>query len=192
MWNRFQVFLSDRLRWSGLMLVVLVLGAGWTWASSVPASGTTAGRVPSPREGFSAPDFTLDLLQGGQVTLSELRGKVVVVNLWATWCPPCRAEMPAFQEVYEEGRDRGLVILAVNTTYQDSLAEVANFVGEYGLTFPVALDRDGNVASLYQLRALPSTFFVDREGVIQEVVIGGPISPSTIKSTVEALLGEGE
>jgi len=86
------------------------------------------GQIASPRVGFAAPDFTLELLGGGQVTLSELRGKAVVVNLWASWCPPCRAEMPALQSFYEENRARGLEVVAVNTTFQDSKSEAAAFV----------------------------------------------------------------
>lgn len=187
-WTR---WLIDTRRWLALTACLLAASALWTWASAIPASATTAGRIPSPREGFLAPDFTLETLDGGQVTLSDLRGQAVVVNLWASWCPPCRAEMPALQRVYEAYRDRGLVVLAVNVTYQDSLADATAFVRQYGLTFPVALDRRGLVANRYLLRALPSTYFVDREGVIRKVIVGGPMSEATIRTTVEEILGEG-
>ena len=172
------------------MALVVIAGFVWTWRSAAPASATTGGLTPSPRVDFAAPDFTLDLLQGGQVTLSGLRGRAVIVNLWASWCPPCRAEMPALQEAYEVYRDRGLEILAVNTTYQDSQAAAARFVQEYGLTFPVPLDQTGEVSRSYLLRALPTSFFIDRDGVIQTVVIGGPMSRTTIRTTVERLLGD--
>lgn len=177
-------------RWLPLMGVALVLGAGWTWISAAPAAATTGGQIPSPRQGFLAPDFTLELLGGGQVTLSELRGKPVVINLWASWCPPCRAEMPAIQRVFERSQDRDLVVLAVNTTFQDSERAALDFIEELGLTFPVPLDRTGTVSRSYQLRALPSTFFVDREGIIRKVIIGGPMSETTIQTTVEEILGE--
>jgi len=179
-------------RWFPVMGATLALGLAWIWASAVPATATTGGLIPSPREGFLAPDFTLELLGGGQVTLSELRGKGVVINLWASWCPPCRAEMPAIQRVYEKTRERGLEVLAVNTTFQDSERAAADFIQELGLTFPVPLDRSGTVSRQYQLRALPSTFFVDREGIIRKVIIGGPMSEATIQTAVEDILdGDG-
>ena len=182
---------QDTRRWNILMAVVLALSAFWTFISRVPPAATTGGAPPpSPREGFSAPDFTLDLLGGGQVTLSELRGKAVMVNLWASWCPPCRAEMPAIETVYRAYKDKGFEVLAINTTYQDGEAEAAAFAQNYGLTFPIPLDRTGAVSARYLLRALPSTFFVDRQGVIRSVVIGGPMSESVIQSKVEELLKE--
>jgi thiol-disulfide isomerase/thioredoxin len=171
--------------------VLFALGVVWTFLSRVPPAATTGGAPPpSPREGFSAPDFTLDLLGGGQVTLSELRGKVVMVNLWASWCPPCRAEMPAIEKVYRAYKDMGLVVLGVNTTFQDNEADAAAFVQEFGLTFPIALDRTGAVSNRYSLRGLPTTFFVDRQGVIRSVVIGGPMNEGTVQSKVEDLLRE--
>ncbi|HLF80347.1 MAG TPA: TlpA disulfide reductase family protein [Anaerolineales bacterium] len=175
-------------RWFPIMGVTLALGLAWIWVSAVPPEATTGGQIPSPREGFLAPDFTLELLGGGEVTLSELRGKGVVINLWASWCPPCRAEMPAIQQVYEKAKGRGLAVLAVNTTFQDSERAAAAFIQELGLTFLVPLDRDGTVSRQYQLRALPSTFFVDREGVIRKVIIGGPMSEATIQTAVEEIL----
>lgn len=183
--------MSARSRWLRWMTLVFAASLLWIWVSAVPASATTGGPIPSPRAGFAAPDFSLELLSGGQVTLSELRGQAVVINLWASWCPPCREEMPAIQAVYEEYRERGLEILAVNTTYQDRERDAAAFVQQFGLTFPVPLDRSGSVSRQYQLRALPTTFFVDRAGVIQQVVIGGPMSETTIRTAVEEILGGG-
>ncbi len=182
--------LSDDRRWYALMAGVLLLGGAWTWLSAVPASSTTGGQIPAPREGFLAPDFTLDLLTGGQAALLDLRGTVVVINFWASWCPPCRAEMPALDRVYEAHRARGLEILAVNTTYQDTEAAATDFAVRNNLSFPILLDRDGSVSARYQLRALPSTYFVDRNGVIRRVVVGGPMSEAVILSTIEPLLNE--
>jgi peroxiredoxin len=171
------------------MIVVLLLGTGWTFLWRIPPAATTdGGPPPSPREGFSAPDFTLDLLSSGQITLSNLRGQVVMVNLWASWCPPCREEMPAIENVYQEYKHQGLEVLAVNTTYQDNEAEVAAFVKQYGLTFPILLDKTGAVSNRYQLRGLPSTYFVDRKGVIRSVVVGGPMSEALIRSKIQDLL----
>ncbi len=181
---------KDPIRWGAIVVGVVVLGVVWIGISQVPASATTSGSIPSPREGFSAPDFTLETLEGETFTLSDLRGKAVVVNLWASWCPPCRAEMPALQAAYEADRDRGLEIVAVDMTYQDSEADARRFVDDFGLTFTIPLDRDGTVARQYLMRALPSTFFVGPDGVIRKVVIGGPMSEATIRTTVSEMLDE--
>jgi peroxiredoxin len=98
--------------------------------------------------------------------------------------------MPAIEAVYQANKDKGLEVLAVNTTYQDGEAQAAAFVREFGLSFPIPLDRSGDVSRLYLLRALPSTFFVDRQGVIRKVIIGGPMSEATLESTVQGLLQE--
>ena len=180
----------DSRRWWAFTLAILLLGAGWTWLSRVPASVATVGQIPSPREGFPAPDFTLDTLGGESATLSAYRGKVVIVNLWASWCGPCRAEMPAIQKVYAANRERGLEVLAVNSTFQDSQADAQEFTQNLGLTFPILLDRDGAVSKRYLLRALPSTFFIDRKGVIRLVVFGGPMTEAVVQTKIEALLQE--
>jgi cytochrome c biogenesis protein CcmG/thiol:disulfide interchange protein DsbE len=183
--------LIDGRRWTALTLAVLALGVAWTFASRAPVAATTGGTPPpSPREGFSAPDFTLDNLAGGQTTLSDLRGQIVLVNLWASWCLPCRAEMPAIERVYRSYKDLGLEVLAVNATNQDSVDAARAFVQERGLTFPVLLDQTGSVSAAYNLRGLPSSFFIDRQGVIRSVVIGGPMNEALIQSKVESLLRE--
>ena len=184
--------ISPRLRrWDFVMVVSLAAAILWTVGSRLP-SGVSAplSSSPSPREGFFAPDFTLDTLQGEQVKLSGLRGKVIVVNFWTTWCPPCRAETPALERSYEAYKDSDVVVLGVNLTDQDSLKEVESFVHEFGLTYPILLDRDGAVGLLYQLSGLPTTFFINREGIIRTVVIGGPMSETSIRSKIEALLKE--
>lgn len=183
------LLIADARRWGAVTVVTLIGGFAWTLFAAAPQRPMMEEPGPAPREGFAAPDFQLPLLGGGEVALADLRGNVVIVNLWASWCPPCRAEMPALQEVYEAYRDRGLEVLAVNTTYQDSEGAAARFVQEYGLRFPVPLDQTGDVSRSYLLRALPTTFFIDRDGVIRNVVIGGPMSKTTIQTTVEALLG---
>jgi len=177
-------------RWRMLMTATLLVGSGWIAVSKDPFSSMTAGRIPSPRQGFSAPGFTLEELEGEVVSLSDLRGQVVVINFWASWCPPCREEMPALERVYREIRSEGVELLAVNTTYQDSLTEARSFVERYDLTFPILVDAEGEAARRYQLRALPSTFFVDADGVIRKVVIGGPMSEATIRTAVAELLDE--
>ena len=182
--------LHDARRWWLFSLAVLLLGTGWTWASRVPPSFADVGQIPSPHIGFPAPDFTLETLDGATTSLAGQRGKVVIVNLWASWCGPCRAELPAIEQLYNAQRDQGLTILAVHGTFQDSEASARAFAQELGLTFPIVLDRDGAVSRRYQLRALPSTFIVDRKGIIRDVIFGGPLSEATLQSKVDALLEE--
>jgi thiol-disulfide isomerase/thioredoxin len=176
--DRFRSIIPDRTRWLALTAIIIFASTAWVWISAVPDSETTGGRI------------TLDLLTGEMMTLSEQTGKVVIINLWASWCPPCRAEMPALQEVYLENRERGLEVMAVNTTFQDQESTAVSFVQEFGLTFPILMDRSGDVSRQYLLRAMPSTFFVDREGVIRKVIIGGPMSEATLQTAVEELLQE--
>jgi peroxiredoxin len=178
-------------RWELVMFISLAAALLWTVSSRVRAAvGTPALSSVGPREGFYAPDFTLETLQGGQVKLSDLRGKIVVVNFWTTWCPPCRAETPALEAAYEAYKDSNVVVLGVNLTDQDAIPDVKSFVQAFDLTYPILLDRDGAIGLLYQLNGLPTTFFVNRKGVIRTVVVGGPMSETFIRSKIEALLQE--
>lgn len=174
--------------WIAFSFMVLVLGAIWIWLSITPPGTTTQGDIPAPQQGFLAPDFNLTTFAGDSFTLSELRGKPVLINFWASWCPPCRTEMPAIQRVYDEFQDQGFTVLAVNTTYQDDLGDAITFAQIRKLTFPVLLDRDASVANLYDVRSLPTTFFVDPQGIISEVVIGGPMSEALLRIRAEQIL----
>lgn len=173
-----------------LIAALLLAGLIWMLVSADRSGSATAGQIPAPQQGFLAPDFTLKTPQGDAITLSDLRGQVVLINLWATWCPPCRAEMPAIQRVYEDYREQGFSVLAVNLTYQDDPFAVVPFVQQYGLTFPILLDETGAVAAQYQLRSLPTSFFIGKDGVIREVVIGGPMAEALLQTRVERLLAE--
>ncbi len=171
-------------------LFALVLAAGliWIFASADRTGASTAGRIPAPQKGFLAPDFSLADPKGTQYDLSSLRGKPVVINIWATWCPPCQAEMPVLEQSYTEFRGQGLVVLGVNATNQDLPLNIVPFVQEHGLTFPVLLDETGDVARKYELRSLPSTFFINRDGSVAEVVIGGPISGALLNTSIQEIL----
>jgi peroxiredoxin len=117
-----------------------------------------------------AEDFTLAMPGGKSFRLSEHRGKAVLVNFWATWCPPCREEMPAMERLYQQYRDRGLVLVAVSLDTNPDV--VMPFVREQKLTFPIALDPKAEVANRYGVRALPSSFVVDRKGTMAALALG--------------------
>ena len=171
-----------------LSVVILLAGLAWIAASADRTGASTAGRIPAPQKGFLAPDFTLADPQGKSYTLSTLRGQAVVVNVWATWCPPCKEEMPALEAAYRQYRSQGLTVLGVNATDQDLPLEIRPFMQEYALSFPVLLDETGDVGRRYEVRSLPSTFFINRDGSIADVVIGGPMSGALLQSYIEEIL----
>jgi cytochrome c biogenesis protein CcmG/thiol:disulfide interchange protein DsbE len=170
-----------------IILYILILIAAAAWIA-LSASTTNAKTNIAPQAGFTAPDFTLETPENVEYSLSKLKGNAVLVNLWATWCPPCRAEMPAIEKMYQEYKDKGFVVLAVNMTYQDDPAAVSPFIRKYGLTFPILLEETGHIGAAYQLRSLPSSYFINRAGIIQEVVIGGPMSEALLRTRIEQIL----
>ncbi len=117
-----------------------------------------------------ADNFTLATPDGKRVALGDFRGKMVFVNFWATWCPPCREEMPSMERLYRREKDHGLVILAVSLD-SDPKA-VSPFVKEHGLTFPVVVDTKMDAANLYGVRAVPSSFMIDRDGYMRGIALG--------------------
>jgi cytochrome c biogenesis protein CcmG/thiol:disulfide interchange protein DsbE len=169
---------------------LLILGLGWVWLSVIPANATTGGKIPAPQTGFLAPDFTAQTIEGGTITLSNLRGKVILVNIWASWCPPCRAEMPAIEHTYQAYKNQGFTMLAINSTVQDTAANAQAFVSENQLTFPILMDKTGEITRLYRVQSLPTSFFIGRDGIIREVVVGGPMAQALLSSRVEKLLKE--
>ena len=169
---------------------LLILGLGWIWLSAVPASAIPGGKVPAPQTGFLAPDFTAETIDGETVRLSDLRDKVVLVNIWASWCPPCRAEMPAIERTYQAYKDKGFVVLAIDSTVQDTAANAQAFVNENKLSFPILMDETGEITRLYHVQSLPTSFFIGSDGIIREVVVGGPMAQALLSSRVEKLLKE--
>ncbi len=176
-------------QWNFLALAALLAGMVWVGIGAGLPGTLAAPSLPAPQAGFLAPDFTLQTASGEAISLSELRGKAVLLNVWASWCGPCRAEMPAMQRIYEEYAGQGLVVLAVNATDQDSAAAALAFASELGLTFPIVFDTDGGVGRQYAVRALPSSYFIRPDGVIEEVIIGGPMAEALLRIRVENLLG---
>jgi peroxiredoxin len=166
-----------------VILVVNIWKPGFTESgkettSSAEGSVETTEDIPgaklsSLREGATAPDFELNTLDGRTIKLSDYRGKKVILNFWATWCPPCKAEMPHMQSFYEDYNDQGIEILAVNLTNMDKgVEEVQKFVEEYGLTFSIPLDEAGNAGTTYQAFTIPTTYILDEKGVITKKIVG--------------------
>jgi thiol-disulfide isomerase/thioredoxin len=126
--------------------------------------------LPVEANGVRPIDFELPLLDGTRLKLADLKGRPVFLNFWATWCGPCRSEMPSMEAVYKRLKDRGFEILAVNIG-EDS-KQVSPFMGRYGLNFPAALDTTGRVSSLYGVQAIPTTYIIDSRGLIVSRVVG--------------------
>ncbi len=158
-----------RERYYFLMIIILILGLSWITATR--ATQPTGGSAEAPRPGFVAPDFALPTLEGDSIQLSDLRGRPVVINFWATWCPPCKAEMPAIVREYERYKDQGLIVLAVNQA--EGPEKIVPFREEYKMTFPILLDTHMKVSQLYEIRFLPTTFFIAPNGKITDMVTGG-------------------
>ena len=166
-----------------VMLVIILL--------SVLTSGlVTAGCISTSTQGVEvgnlAPDFQLQDLNGQTVSISNLRGKPVLINFWATWCPPCRGEMPYLQEIYEEWASRDLVILTINIGEGSPTVEA--FMQSNNLSFTVLLDTKQDVAQKYNIQYIPTTFFIDKDGIIQDKVIGAFPNKAQIESRLSKIM----
>lgn len=155
----------------GIALALVLIGVVWVLTdrdNTLPS----VGEVSRP-----APDFTLSTLDGNTVSLSDYRGKVVLVNFWGTWCEPCIRETPALEAAYRAMQDDGLVIIGVNLTDDEIIqgnteADIQAFVDQFSVTYPIALDREGTVLQQFRVYPLPTSFFVDPEGTIRYVRVG--------------------
>ncbi|MFC1915334.1 TlpA family protein disulfide reductase [Chloroflexota bacterium] len=174
-------------RLSKLILVIIL-------ASMLLLAPVVAGcSSPSPDQdtqgpaiGKLAPDFQLSDLDGQPISLGDFRGKPVLLNFWASWCGPCRAEMPFIQQIYEEWSDRGLVVLTVNL--QENPDKVKEFVESFGLSFPMLLATSQEVPLAYNVRGIPATFFIDKDGIIQDIKIGAFSSETEIESRLAKIV----
>jgi len=128
-------------------------------------------KKPPLKLGVPAPDFTFPGLDGKMVSLTDYKGKVVFLNIWATWCPPCREEMPSMEKLYKELKGEDFEILAVSIDASGAKA-VAPFMNEYRLSFPALLDPEGTIQQLYRTRGIPESFIIDKKGVLAKKIIG--------------------
>ncbi len=158
---------------AGLCLFMASSTLSWGMGSRPPATG------------MPASDFTLLDLKGESHRLSQYRGKIVLVNFWATWCKPCTTEMPAMQATYDKLQDQGFVVLAVNELEDE--AKVREHIRTYGHTFPVLLDLNNQVANQYGVYGLPVSVFVDEHGIVQEYIKGGLLTEDKIQSVIARL-----
>ena len=142
-----------------------------------------------PLVGGPAPEITLKDLQGQEVRLSDLRGKIVLLNFWATWCKPCKDEMPAMQASYDKLRGQGLVVLAVNEL--EDTEKVIEHIRSHGHTFTVVMDHDNRVANRYGVVGLPASFLVDRQGIVREQIMGSLLTEARITDMVNRYGGPG-
>ncbi len=166
-------------------VLVLQSAPGTAWAKDplFRAMGVLHEAKQSP-----APEFSLSTPDGRTVGLAQLRGKVVFLNFWATWCPPCRLEMPSMERLHKEFKDQGLALLAVDVG--ESPKQVARFMAEFRLSFPTLLDEDGEVSTRSGVRGLPTTFLIDRSGRIVGTAVGardwaGPDGRALIRFLLE-------
>jgi peroxiredoxin len=137
--------------------------------------------------GKPAPDFQFGGPDEQPVSLSDFQGSPVLLNFWATWCGPCVHEMPYLQQVWDEWQARGLVLLAINI--MESSSAVQSFMQSQGLSFPVLLDGDGAIAAKYGIEGIPTTFFIDGEGIIQQVQVGAFPNAAAIENSLLKLTG---
>lgn len=180
-----------RFPWAPVVIAVLVvatlaliLKALLTPAAAGPASSQTTGPA-APLADHDAPDATLVDLSGNQVALSSLRGKVVVLNFWYAACEPCRLEMPALERYYQAHKGEGFVIIGANIV--DDVPTTQDFTKTIGVSYPVFRDPGQHAYNTYQVSKTPSSFIIDRDGVIRTVVVG-PLDATTLDQTVSPLL----
>jgi peroxiredoxin len=202
-----------RREWSGglrsvvlpLGILAAIVGGLWYWqnAGSAPANDdaygivdlpeakNATGRAPSPEQGRAGPDFVLETPDGGTVRLSDFQGSPVLINFWASWCSPCKDEIPELVEAYDRYRDAGLVIVGVNLQEPDGA--VRDFAQDFGMTFPLAIDRDGEVGDAWRLggpvEGIPTSYFVDEAGVVRDFVYG-PMTAELLDQKLAGIVPE--
>ncbi len=146
-------------------------------------------RASGPIDKGPAPAFSMPLFDGPELNLADLKGKVVVLNFWASWCPPCKDEAPYFEKVYRQYKGRGVVFLGVD--YMDTEKEAREFIQTFNITYPNGPDLRGKISQAYRIRGVPETFFIDKQGNLQGMV-KGPVPQQELIQSIESLLRLGD
>jgi peroxiredoxin len=157
----------------GIVVVLAACGSGGTQAP--------------PLAGAAAPDFSLPTLDGGSIRLADTRGKVVIVNFWASWCAPCVAETPRLVGWYAQHRDSGLLVLGVDVLNRDSRADVETFITNNKVDYPVPLDEPGDVSARWRAQQLPRSYVIDRDGIVRLARIG-ELTDDDFETSIRPLL----
>lgn len=157
-------------RWLQILIFALVIGVFGFFAFGLKARGEV-----QPGSG-QAPDFTLNTFDGQQIKLSDLKGKVVVINFWASWCVPCRDEAPFLQKTYVSYKDKGVVFLGVD--WVDPEPDAKAYIKEFGITYPNGPDLGSSISPLYRIKGVPETYFVGKDGLLHGNSLG-PIGPNS-------------
>lgn len=184
--------LKTRFEWTLLLLLTALLGTAWIIVSreTVTQAGGPITLTEAPIVGHPAPDFTLQTAVGQTIALSEIvdeagaLGQPVVLNFWASWCAPCRVEMPSLQQASIKYNGR---VAFIGINQGEDFATITDFGNEYNVTYPLLMDPDNRVNRLYEVSSLPTTFFVDQNGIVREVIIG-ILSEAVLQDRVEGML----
>ncbi len=174
-----------------IVVSVVLLSLSWiivtpTLFPIVQAKTDTA----AVHKGFQAPDFTLQTPDGQSISLSDYEGRPVLVFLWASWCSICKRTMPGLQSIYEEFAPEGFELLAINTSFQDSLTNAISYFESQGYTYTMLLDQDGSLSRDYQLHAVPLSVLVGPEGEVIDVIIGSGMSEAYLRAKLTDIYGE--
>lgn len=162
------------------------LSAGNTNNTKVETDKTVEAKT-GIEKGNLAPDFKLTTLDGKQMKLSDYKGKKVILNFWATWCPPCKAEIPDLEKFYTSYKDKDVIILGVDLTQSEkSQNTVKEFVKSYGITYSVPLDIEGSVSEMYKVTGIPTSYIIDTQGIIRQKVVG-PMDFEGMKNMLDSI-----
>lgn len=179
------------MKWSLLFVSLAIVFASVVWVTNRPAS--TIDELKSsdttkvaPQVGSRVPTFTLPSFPDNKpISLADYQGKPLLINFWASWCPPCQAETPDLVKAYAKYGDK-VQFIGVDLASQDTMSDVTAFVNKYGMKYPLALDTKGAVAEQYQVMAIPTSFFVNREGIIVDLIVG-PLTPQILEKSLQKI-----
>jgi len=173
---------QSRFRWGWMIVLTIVV-----IALILGAQLSQQNRV-QPQAGETAPSFNLTTFEGEAISLESLRGKIVIVNFWASWCPPCHDEAPELQAIAEDYANQNVVVVGVN--WLDTEREALAFMAQYGLTYPSGPDMGERIAQSYHIAAAPENYVIDRNGIVADVVLG-PVTYDHLAEVLDGLIAAG-